>query len=326
MKKILALVLALMLSLSLVGAVAEKNIVVTLTAVSTDTHAKAMMEFEKYVEEASAGNIQVEVYTDAVLFTQEEEVVAVAGNDAQMSLISASWLTSGSPWVGMFAAGYTFKSYDHMTAVLNGEIGKAAFAKIAEEQGVLPLGAWYLGSRQISLSDDKHIKTPADLNGINLRMPNSDAWLLLGKALGANPTPISFSELYLSLQTGVVDGQDNPLPTVESAKFYEVQKSITITNHLVDSVWPAINVDFWNSLTAEEQEIVMGGVEAGRKFCDETNLGREAELVEFFKEKGLSVYEADLNAFAEHVQAYYLADPSSADWDLELLEQVKALG
>lgn len=326
MKKILALVLALMLSLSLVGAVAEKNITVTLTAVSTDTHAKAMMEFEKYVEEASNGEIQVEVHTDAVLFTQEEEVVAVAGNDAQMSLISASWLTAGSPWVGMFAAGYTFKSYDHMTKVLNGEIGKAAFAKIAEEQNVLPLGAWYLGSRQISLSEDKHIKTPADLNGINLRMPNSDAWLLLGKAIGANPTPISFSELYLSLQTGVVDGQDNPLPTVESAKFYEVQKSITITNHLVDSVWPAINVDFWNELTAEEQEIIMGGVEAGRKFCDETNLGREAELVEFFKEQGLSVYEADLNAFAEHVQAYYLADESSAAWDQDLLAQINAMG
>ena len=331
MKKILALVLALILSLSVCGAFAEdlgdpQKIIVTLTAVNTDTHAKAMMEFEKYVEEASAGNIQVEVYTDAVLFTQEEEVVAVAGNDAQMSLISASWLTSGSPWVGMFAAGYTFKSYDHMTAVLNGEIGKAAFAKIGEEQGVLPLGAWYLGSRQISLSEDKAITTPADLNGINLRMPNSDAWIELGKAIGANPTPISFSELYLALQTGVVDGQDNPLPTVESAKFYEVQKSITITNHLVDSVWPAINVDFWNGLTEAQQQIVLDGVDAGRKFCDETNLGREAELVEFFKEKGVSVYEADLDAFAEHVQAYYLESPTSADWDLELLEQVKALG
>ena len=331
MKKILALVLALVLSLSFCGAFAEdlgdpQKIIVTLTAVNTDTHAKAMMEFEKYVEEASAGNIQVEVYTDAVLFTQEEEVIAVAGNDAQMSLISASWLTSGSPWVGMFAAGYTFKSYDHMTSVLNGEIGKAAFAKIGEEQGVLPLGAWYLGSRQISLSEDKAITTPADLNGINLRMPNSDAWIELGKAIGANPTPISFSELYLSLQTGVVDGQDNPLPTVESAKFYEVQKSITITNHLVDSVWPAINVDFWNGLTEAQQKIVLDGVEAGRKFCDETNLGREAELVEFFKGQGLSVYEADLDAFAEHVQAYYLESPTSADWDLELLEQVKALG
>lgn len=331
MKRTLALVLALMLSLSFAGALAEDfgapvKLIVTLTAVSTDTHAKAMLEFEKYVEEASGGNIDVEVYTDAVLFTQEEEVVAVAGNDAQMSLVSASWLTTGSPWVGMFAAGYTFKSYDHMTAVLNGEIGRAAFARIGEEQGVLPLGAWYLGSRQISLSEDRPIRTPEDLNGVNLRMPNSDAWLELGRALGANPTPISFSELYLALQTGVVDGQDNPLPTVESAKFYEVQSSITITNHLVDSVWPAINLDFWNSLTEAQQRVILEGVEVGRRYCDETNLAREAELVEFFKSQGLRVYEADLDAFAQHVTDYYLASPTSADWDLDLLEQIRAMG
>ena len=331
MKRTLALVLALLLSLSFAGALAEDfgapvKLVVTLTAVSTDTHAKAMLEFEKYVEEASGGNIDVEVYTDAVLFTQEEEVVAVAGNDAQMSLVSASWLTTGSPWVGMFAAGYTFKSYDHMTAVLNGEIGRAAFARIGEEQGVLPLGAWYLSSRQISLSEDRPIRTPEDLNGVNLRMPNSDAWLELGRALGANPTPISFSELYLALQTGVVDGQDNPLPTVESAKFYEVQSSITITNHLVDSVWPAINLDFWNSLTEAQQRVILEGVEVGRRYCDETNLAREAELVEFFKSQGLRVYEADLDAFAQHVTDYYLASPTSADWDLDLLEQIRAMG
>lgn len=330
MKRLLALVLVALLVLPMSAAFADDlgapvTMKVSLTAVSTDTHAQSMLEFEKYVEEASGGNIQVEVYTDAVLFTQEEEVVAVAGNDAQMSLISASWLTTGSPWLGMFAAGYTFKTYDHMNSVLNGEIGKEAFARVAEEQGVLPLGAWYLGSRQISLSADKAITTPADLNGINLRMPNSDAWLELGRAIGANPTPISFSELYLALQTGVVDGQDNPLPTVESAKFYEVQKSITITNHLVDSVWPAINVGFWNGLTDAQRQIIADGVEAGRKFCDETNLGREAKLVEFFKEQGLAVYEADLDAFAEHVTNYYLASPTSKDWDLDLLKKIQEM-
>ncbi len=332
MKKILALVLALMLGLSLVGAFAEDlgdpvTLAVTLTAVSTDTHAQAMMEFEKYVEEASGGNIQVEVYTDAVLFPQEMEVSAVAmGTEAQMSLISASWIAAGSPWAGLFAAGYVFTSYDHMTKVLNGDIGKAAFERIAEEQGVLPLGAWYLGSREISLGEDRPITTPEDLAGVNLRMPNSDAWLLLGKALGANPTPISFSELYLALQTGTVDGQDNPLPSVESAKFYEVQKSITLTDHLVDSVWPCINLNVWNGLTEAQQKIIMDGVEAGRKFCDETNLAREAELVQFFKDQGLSVYEADKQAFADHVLDYYLNDPSSEAWDLELLDEIRAMG
>ncbi|MFV0441826.1 MAG: sialic acid TRAP transporter substrate-binding protein SiaP [Lachnospirales bacterium] len=302
------------------------TLTISTAAVSTDTHAQAAKVLKDTVEELSEGNISVELYTDAQLFAQEEETAAAVAGDADIILSSASWLTTNSPWVSMFTAGYMFKSYDHMTGVLNGEIGDQVFSQIAEEQGILPLGAWYLGSRQISLSEDRAIMTPEDLNGVNLRMPNSEAWIFLGQALGANPTPISFSELYLSLQTGVVDGQDNPLPTVESAKFYEVQDSITLTNHLVDSIWPTINVETWNGLTDAQKEIVEEGVEAGRAFCDETNLGKEAELVEFFKEQGLSIYEADIDAFSEHVLNEYLNDSISDTWDAEVYEQVVAAG
>ncbi|MDD3413441.1 MAG: sialic acid TRAP transporter substrate-binding protein SiaP [Lachnospiraceae bacterium] len=301
------------------------KLTVTLTAVSTDTHAQAMQKFKEKVEELSDGNITVEVYTDAQLFSQEEELAAVVGGDADMTLTSASWLTTGSPWISMFTAGYMFRSYDHMTNVLNGEIGQSVYQKVSDEQGILPLGAWYLGSREISLTEDKAIKTPEDLSGINLRMPNSDAWLFLGKALGANPTPISFSELYLSLQTGVVDGQDNPLPTVESAKFYEVQKSITITNHLVDSVWPAINSEKWNSLTPAQQDIILQGISYGREYCDSTNLKKESELIDFFKEKGVAIYDADIEAFSKHVLDAYLNDEISSTWDMDLYEKISAL-
>lgn len=302
------------------------TLTVTLTAVSTDTHAQAMQEFKKTVEELSDGNITVEVYTDAQLFSQEEEVAAVVMGDADMTLTSASWLTTGSPWVSMFTAGYLFNSYDHMTATLNGEVGAEVFQKISDEQGLLPLGAWYLGSREISLSEDKAVKTPEDLNGVNLRMPNSEAWLFLGEALGANPTPMSFSELYLALQTGAVDGQDNPLGSVESAKFYEVQKSITLTHHLVDSVWPAINTEKWNSLTDAQKDIILKGVEVGRDYCDTTNLQKEEDLVAFFEEQGLSIYEADVPAFQEHVLNYYLDNEISADWDMEMYDKVAAIG
>lgn len=333
-KKVLATVLAA----SMVGSMfagfttqAEElgdpvELTVTLTAVSTDTHAQAMMKFKEKCEELSDGNITVNVFTDAQLFTQEEEVAAVVMGDADMTLTSASWLTTGSPWVSMFTAGYLFNSYDHMTTTLNGEIGEEVFTKISEEQGLLPLGAWYLGSREISLSDDKQISTPEDLKGVTLRMPNSEAWLFLGEALGANPTPLSFSELYLALQTGSVDGQDNPLGTVDSAKFYEVQKSITLTHHLVDSVWPAINNDKWASLTDAQKEIILEAIEYGRDYCDSTNLQKESELVAFFEEQGVNVYEADIAAFQEHVLNYYLNDDISADWDMDMYDKVAELG
>ena len=267
----------------------------------------------------------VECYDSGTLYGQDTEHDALKNGDVDMIYSSASWLTDGSPWISMFTAGYVFQSYDHMTKVLNGDIGKEIFQKVADEQGILPLGAFYLGTRQISLSEDKQIKTPDDLKGVNLRMPNSDAWVFLGKAMGANPTAVGFNDLYLALQTGTVDGQDNPLPTVKSAKFYEVQKSISLTNHLVDSVWPTINLNTWNKLTDTQKGWVMEAVEAARAACDEQNLKTESEVQDFLKEQGLSIYEADVAAFADHVLETYLNDPISDSWDKDLLEQIKAM-
>ncbi len=298
------------------------KLTVTLSAVSTDTHAKAMMELKDYVEKSSGGNIIVDVYTDSAIFTQAEEVSAVAMGDADITLTSPSWLASGSPWESMFTAGYLFKNYDHMTAVLNGDIGKKAFRTIADEQGLLPLGAWYLGSRVVSLKDDIEVKTPEDMAGITLRMPNSEAYMFLGTALGANVTPIDFSELYLALQTGVVDGQDNPLPTDKNARFYEVQSCIILTKHLMDSVWPAINRDTWNSMTEAQQKILMEGVEAGRRYCDDTNIAMEAELVSFFEEEGLHIYYPDVDAFQAYALECYLNSPISDSWDMDLYKEI----
>ncbi|WMJ84135.1 sialic acid TRAP transporter substrate-binding protein SiaP [Oscillospiraceae bacterium LTW-04] len=302
------------------------NLIFSITAVPTDAHGQAQKVFKETVEKVSNGQITVECYDSGTLFNQDTETAALMAGDCDIIYSSAPWLTTNSPWLSMFTAGYIFKSYDHMTKVLNGDIGKEVFSKIADEQSVLPLGAFYLGTRQISLGQDKQIKTPADLNGINLRMPNSDAWVFLGTAMGANPTPIPFNDLYLALSTNTVDGQDNPLPTVKNAKFYEVQKSISLTNHLVDSVWPTINKAKWDSLTPEQQGWVMEGVEAARKSCDDTNLKTESEVVDFLKEQGLKVYEADVDAFADHVLNKYLESDISESWDKDLFEKVKAQG
>lgn len=331
MKKVMITLLVVAMVVPMVFAQGAKEgkqveLVYTMTAVPTDAHAGAMMVFKETVERLSGGEIKVLTYDSASLFKQEQEVAAVKSGQADITATAASWLTDGSPWVLMFTAGYIFKSYDHMTGVLNGPIGQEVFDRIAKEQGIRPLGAQYLGTRQLNLVADKEVKTPADLRGVNLRMPDSDSWIFLGKALGANPTPISFSELYMALQTRTVDGQDNPLPSTKNAKFYEVTKSITLTNHLVDSVWPAINEKKWQSLTDQQKAWVMEGVKAGIEYCDTTNLKAEAELIDFFKAEGLKIYNADLNAFADHVLAQYLASPYAATWDKAMFDKVVAAG
>lgn len=299
------------------------NLVFSITAVPTDAHGQAQQVFKQKLEEISGGNMTVECYDSGTLYGQDTETDALKNGDVDMIYSSASWLTDGSPWVSMFTAGYIFQSYDHMTSVLNGDIGKEVFQRIADEQGILPLGAYYLGTREISLSEDRAIKTPDDLKGVNLRMPNSEAWVFLGKAMGANPTAIAFNDLYLALQTGTVDGQDNPLPTVKSAKFYEVQKSISLTNHLVDSVWPTINLKKWDSLTDTQKGWVMEAIDAARDYCDTANLKTESEVQDFLKQQGMKIYEADVPTFAEHVLNEYLNSDISSTWDMDLYKQVQ---
>ena len=330
MKKILAASLCALLSMGLLLSCNEKaekkvNLIYSVNAVPGDAHYDAMMKFKEVVEAESNGNITVETYHSGSLFKQDQEVAAVKSGKADIVYLSASWLTDGSPWIGMFTAGYVFKSYDDMTKILNGEIGKEVFSRVVKEQGIRPLASYYLGTRQVNLREDKAVRTPDDLKGVNLRMPNSEAWVTLGKAMGANPTPLAFSELYMALQTGTVDGQENPLPTDRSAKFYEVTKSISLTNHLVDSVWPCINEAKWQSLSDHQKEIIMKGIEEGRKTCDQKNLSTEAEIIDFFKGQGLKVYEADTKAFADAVLPAYLNNKSiTGKWDMDLYNKVQA--
>jgi hypothetical protein len=134
------------------------------------------------------------------------------------------------------------------------------------------LTVMYLGRRHVNLRTDAEVRTPADLAGIKLRMPGTDAWQFLGSALGANPVPVAFGEVYTALQTGAIDGQDNPLPTNRDSKFYEVTKQIVLTSHLVDLNYLALSKKVWDEFTPEQQAVVQkaadDAAEQGRQTCN----------------------------------------------------------
>jgi TRAP-type C4-dicarboxylate transport system substrate-binding protein len=163
---------------------------------------------------------------------------------------------------------------------------------------------------------------------VKMRVPNSPAWIAMGKALGANPTPMAFGEVYMGLKTGVVGAQDNPLPTDKSAKFYEVTKYIVLTDHVVDSVWPTINEKKWQSMTKQQQDWVVAALDKAREHCDNTNLENEKSILSFFKEQGLTVVEnADKAAFAAYAKNYYQneAKDISKDWDWKLYDDIQKI-
>ncbi|MCM8900195.1 sialic acid TRAP transporter substrate-binding protein SiaP [Caldicoprobacter algeriensis] len=296
-------------------------------SVPTDAHTEALYKFKEAIEKSTDGQITVEVYHSGSLYGQGEDCEATIRGDLEMCYMSAQWIAEKVPEVSMFTAGYIFKDYNHMTKVLNGEIGRELFDTVAKKIGARPLAAFYLGARQLNLRDiGREVKTPADLKGVKLRMPNTPAWLFLGKALGANPTPLAFNEVYLALKTGTVDGQDNPLPTTKNAKFYEVTKYIILTEHVIDSVWPTINEKVWQEMGPDLQKKMLEAVEVARQYCDKKNLDAEKELVEFFKQQGLTVIEPDKEAFRNAVQKAYLDNKEiSGKWDMELYNKIQEL-
>ncbi len=302
------------------------ELIFTSVSVSGDSHTEAMYVFADKVKELTNGSIEVKVYDNGTLFTQENEFDALVSGEADMAYISFPTIATQIPEFGMFGSGYFFSSYAHMTSVLNGQIAaQDIWPRITSELNLVPLGSMYLGSRQIN-TRNREINSYADMDGLLLRMPGSEAWLFLGEALGANPTPLSFSELYTALQTGAVDGQDNPLPTVEKAKFYEVTKYIAITNHVIDSIMPCVNADKWNSMTPAQQTAVKEAMQFAINFNDEARIKSENELVAFFEEQGMTVTHPDINDFRSHVQAAYKANTAmTSTWDMDLYNRVQAM-
>ena len=266
---------------------------------------------------------------NGTMFAQGTELEAISRGNLTMSIASAQELAQFFPEFSIFATGYVHQDAAHQVRVFNDPLMEP-FKKTAEEElGVKLLSVMYLGKRHVNLRftrDEVDVQTPADLAGVNLRMPGTDAWQFLGAALGASPTPLAFSEVYTSLSTGAVDGQDNPLPTVVDQKFYEVTKQIALTSHLVDLNYIAFSKNVWDKLSPAQQATVQRAADAAAAWGRLKQLDKENNLADFIRSQGVEIYTPDLAAFRDHVQAQYVGSEAAASWPDGVLERINALG
>lgn len=299
---------------------------ITTVSVPSDIHTKALHVFADKLNESMPDRFDIQIYDSGSLFGQSGDMDALQRGNAEMAYVSFQLIADNIPEYGIFTAGYLFQSPEHARAVMASDIGTEVKAKVSDELGLQLLDTCYLGTRQMNLREVRDVQTPDDLKGVKLRMPSSDAWLFLGEALGASPTPLPFSDVYLALQTGTIDAQDNPLPTVDAAKFYEVTKQIVLTDHLVDFINLAVNNQTWDAMSEDERAAMS---EAATAACDYNNAERianEDKLVAFFEEKGLTVTTPDVDAFRTHVQNFYLNSDRAAQWPAGWIEQINQLG
>ena len=297
---------------------------ISTPAVPDDWHAKMWTVFKDSLDKSAPGEFDVQINLNASLFKQGTEPAAMARGNLELTSISAFDMAKLVPEFSVFTAGYIVRDPDHQQKVFNGPIGTELFKTVAEKMDVTPLSTVYLGTRQVNLREARNVKTPADLKGIKLRMPGSKEWLFLGEALGVTPTPLAFGEVYLGLKTGTIDGQDNPLPTVRAAKFYEVTKQIVLTSHLVDGIFIAISNKAIAGMTAAQRQKVKAAADAAAAYNNENRIKEEGQLADFFKAQGLQVTTPDVDAFRKTVQAAYLNSDYAKVWPKGMLERINA--
>ena len=304
-------------------AFAQEPVHIRFSAVFSDQDIRAQM-MKKFVEGIGSG-FKYEGFYGGVLFKQGTELVALQRGNLEMSNIAPQDVSKQVPAWSILTSGYLFRDAAHMTKFFASDAGAEMKAMAEDQLGIKILGPTFYGTRQVGLNTTKKVNTPADLAGVKLRMPGGEAWQFLGTALGANPTPMAYAEVYTGLQTCAIDGQDNPLPNVQNMKFFEVMKQIVLTSHLVAFDLLTLSKKVWDGLAPEQQKTVQAAADAAIEWSTAEHVKQEETLAASFKEKGLDVYAPDVEAFRTHVRKAYAESSLAKDWPAGMAERIAAL-
>jgi len=286
----------------------------------TDPRAEAYKAFAAAIRD----DFDFEPYWGNTLFKQGAELVALQRDNLELCNLAPADISKQIPAWSLLTSAYLFRDADHMKKVFKSDVGNE-FIRMAKDQlGIQIITPVYFGARNVNLKPDKQIKTPADLQGIKLRMPPGEFWQFLGESLGANPTPVAYAELYTALQTGTVDGQDNPLVNSKLMKFDEVTSQFVLTRHVIGYDVMTIRAKIWDAMKPEQQAKFRAAADKAMDDNTAKFISQEAEVIAYFKKEGKKVYEPDQDAFRTFAQKRYV-EKYGNDWPKGALERINAV-
>lgn len=262
----------------------------------------------KFGEELSAltdGRIAVEVFPNESLGKEIDLINGMQLGTVDMTITGES-LQNWAPKAALLAVPYAFKTIDDMDAFASGPVGEDIKAQIVEKAQIRPIAYFARGARD--LTSNRPITTPADLQGLKMRVPNVPLFVDVWKALGANPGPMAFSEVFTSLQNGTIESQENPLALIRSASFYEVQSHVNLTDHVRSWIYLTIAESTWNKLSAEDQAAVMEAAARAQAYERELFNKSLADDRAFLESKGMTFIEVDAAAFQAAAKDAVLAN------------------
>lgn len=304
----------------------DETIVLRLGHYAVEDHPAndAAIQFAKGVEERTAGHVKIEIFSDGQLGTPPEMLEQNIIGSIDMSLPTQGALDKYSKKFATVMLPFAFEDYDHAYRVLDGEFLEWVEEDL-DQQGLVLLSNWEYGFRNIT-NNVRPIVHPDDMVGLRLRTPPEMQLQLAMESLGANVTKIAFPEIYLSLQQGIVDGQENPLAVIYHNKLYEVQKYLTMTRHTYNSMVHVVSKKTWEKLSQEQRKIIREeSIKAGEWMRIEVQQ-QEIEMLLQLEEEGLSITYPNRAVFKEKMQYAYdaiatYAGKENVEYFLQLVEE-----
>ena len=289
------------------------------------THPSAQMieRIAAAVREGSGGRIEIQGFPGGQLGGSRDMIEAVGSGALTMVTEGAAQFGQFVPQISIIEAPYIWRDAAHLKRALASPLLDELNAPLVARRGMRMIGVTYYGKRHLT-TGTKAVRTVADMAGFKLRVPEVDTFKAMAEAWGARATPINFNELYLALSQGAVDGQENPLPTIQSGKIFEVQKYLVLTGHIITPRLVTVNEAAWAALPAADRAIVEAAIDAGTAWQDAQIEAQEATLVDTFRQAGLPVIEPDVESFRKPVLATVPAR-FEAKWGKGLWERIQAL-
>jgi len=275
------------------------------------------------VKEKTGGRIEIQTFPNGQLGSSRDMVESVASGALTMVTEGAAQLGQFVPQISIIEAPYIWRDAAHMTKALKSPLIDELNKVLVEKRGMRMIGVTYYGVRHLT-SGGKPIKSVDDMKGFKLRVPEVDTFRAMAEAWGARPTPLNFSELYLALSQGAVDGQENPLPTIQSAKLNEVQKYLVLTSHIITPRLVIVNESAWTKLAEADRAVIKSAVETASIWQDAEIAKQEAGLAETLGKAGMTVMTPDLESFRKPVLATLPAKFESK-WGKGLWDRIQSL-
>jgi len=279
-------------------AAAQQPVVLRWGDVVAGGHPQVVM-IDRVAAEVKAktnGRVDIQGFPGGQMGSSRDMIEAVANGTQQLITEGAANFGAWIPSISVTEAPFIWRNPAHLIKAMNGPLLEKYNEQLIKARGMRILGAVYYGTRHLTTSD-RAIKTVADAKGLKVRVPENDVFKAMAESWGAKPTPMNFNELYLALKTGTVDAQENPLPTIKSGKFNEVQKYIILTGHVLTPRLVVVNEAAWQKIPAADRKIVEEALKTHMAWADDQIQKQETALIDEFKAAGVTILQPDVEAF-----------------------------